>query len=129
MTAHVAAPRAGWYDVQLDKPAIAGQALVVSDNYFPGWHATSSGKALPVARTNYNLIGVPLPAGASSIQLRFEDAAYEEGKVVTAMALLLAVLLWIGGAVVERQAPAPRHTADAVALPGMDQKSSRALAT
>ena len=102
LTAHVTAPRAGRYDVQLDKPAKPGQVLVVSDNYFPGWRATSNGAVLPVVRTNYNLIGVLLPAGATLIQLRFEDAGYAKGRVVTVVALVLALILWIGGAITER---------------------------
>ena len=38
------------YDISLDKPATAGSALVVSENYFPGWTATADGKAAEVAR-------------------------------------------------------------------------------
>src|SRR6185503_9764683 len=81
----------GMIEVHLDKPATAGQALVVSENYFPGWHATADGKAAPLARMNYNLIGVELPAGASSVRLSFSDAAYGTGKIVTLVALLVAV--------------------------------------
>jgi hypothetical protein len=93
----------GAIDVVLDQPATAGQALVVSENYYPGWHAMADGKAAPVARTNYNLIGVPLPAGARSIQLRFTDAAYQRGKVVTMIALVLVALLIVGGVIIERR--------------------------
>jgi len=93
----------GMIEVHLDKPATAGQALVVSENYFPGWHATADGKAAPLARMNYNLIGVELPAGASSVRLSFSDAAYGTGKIVTLVALLVAVGLWIWGAIADRR--------------------------
>lgn len=97
----------GAIDIALDQPGTAGQALVVSENYFPGWHATVDGKAAPVALMNYNLIGVPLPAGAKTVQLRFTDAAYEKGKTISLLAALIAIALWIGGAIVERRRTAP----------------------
>jgi hypothetical protein len=99
----VTAPGPGAYDITLDQPAVAGQALVVSDNYFPGWRATADGKPALVARANYNLIGVALPAGARSIQLRFEDAAYEKGKRLTLIAILAALVLLGIGVVADRR--------------------------
>jgi hypothetical protein len=97
----------GAYDIALDQPAAAGEALVVSENYFPGWHATADGKPAAVARANFNLIGVALPAGARSIQVRFTDAAYEKGKVLTLVALAIALLVWIGGWIAERRHGTP----------------------
>ena len=84
----------GAIDIALDQPATAGQALVVSENYFPAWHATADSKPAAVARMNYNLTGVVLPAGARSIQLRFDDAAYGRGKFVTLVALVIALGVW-----------------------------------
>jgi hypothetical protein len=98
------------YDIALDQPAAAGSALVVSENYYPGWQATADGKAASVARTNYNLIGVALPAGARTVQLRFTDRAYEKGKVVTLVSLFIALALFVVGAVVDRRR-APTLTA------------------
>jgi hypothetical protein len=100
----------GSYDITLDQPAVAGQALVVSENYFPGWSATADGKSAALARTNYNLIGVALPAGARSIQLRFDDAAYEKGKVVTLIAVACSLVLWGVGLAVGRRRLAPTPT-------------------
>ena len=89
------------YDVAIAPSAPAGSALVVSENYYPGWLATVDGKSAPVARMNFNLIGVPLPSGARTVHLRFEDAAYQKGKLVTLGALALALLVWILGGIVE----------------------------
>jgi len=69
--------------------------------------AKADGKPVSVGLMNYNLIGVALPAGARAIQLRFTDAAYETGKVVTIVALLAALIVWIGGGVLDRRAAAP----------------------
>ena len=90
-------------DVQLDKPVGSGMALVVSENFFPGWRASVSGQDAAVFRANYNLIGVVLPAGAREIQLRFSDPAYGTGKAVTLVALALAVALLIAGVVLDRR--------------------------
>ena len=59
---------------------------------------------------NYNLIGVALPQGARVVQLRFDDAAYEKGKRVTLIAIVLAMLLWMAGAVVDRNYRTPMPT-------------------
>jgi hypothetical protein len=94
---------AGHIALDLSAPAPAGSALVVSENYFPGWRATVNGQPAPVVRADYNLIGVPLPAGASHISLDFTDAAYQKGKIVTLLALLVALALVGGGALLERR--------------------------
>ena len=93
----------GRISLRLAQPAQAGNALVVSENYFPGWTATVNGQATPVARADYSLIGVPLPAGATEIQLAFHDPAYGTGKGVTLLAILAALLLAAAGVVVERR--------------------------
>ncbi len=77
--------------------------MVVSENFYPGWTATIDGRAAIVARADYSLIGVPLPAGAREIQLVFRSAVYETGKLVTLVALSAATLLLAGGFVLDRR--------------------------
>lgn len=93
----------GHIAAQLSAPAPAGSAFVVSENYYPGWTATVDGKTIPTVRTDFNLIGVPLPAGATRISLDFADPAYQTGKVVTMLAVLLAVALVVAGVFAERR--------------------------
>jgi len=97
----------GAVDLTLGQPATAGQALVVSENYFPGWSAVVNGKPAPVVRADFNLMAVALPAGATSVQLRFDDPAYEKGKMVTLFALTIAVVLWGIGFAVDRRRGEP----------------------
>jgi hypothetical protein len=97
----------GAIDLTLDQPASAGQALIVSENYFPGWKATADGKPAAVERMDFNLIGVALPAGARSIQLRFTDAAYETGKWLTVAAGLVALIWWLAGLAADRRRAVP----------------------
>jgi hypothetical protein len=97
----------GVVDLTLGQPATAGQALVVSENYFPGWSAMVNGQPAPVVRADFNLMAVALPAGATSVQLRFDDPAYEKGKMVTLFALTIAVVLWGIGFAVDRRRGEP----------------------
>jgi hypothetical protein len=82
-------------DIQVDlaSPPPAGSALIVSENFFPGWTAAVDGRRAATDRAQYNLIGVELPAGAKRVTLHFDDAAYERGKVITWIAILIAVAL------------------------------------
>jgi hypothetical protein len=97
----------GRIDIQLDKPPPAGAALVVSENFFPGWRAAADGRDANVARANFNLIAVVLPAGARNVQLRFRDSAYETGKTVTLIALALAIAAAVVGLAVNRRRLTP----------------------
>ena len=89
----------GAIDVELDQPAPNGSALLVSENYYPGWTAMVDGKPANIGRAQMTLIGVELPEGARKIELRFTSKPYETGKTVTLAALLLALAWWAGGAI------------------------------
>lgn len=93
----------GAIDLTLDQPAPANAALIVSENYYPGWSATVDGRAVSTHRVDYTLIGVELPEGATRIELRFSEAAYESGKQITLLALGAAVFIWILGAAMDRK--------------------------
>ena len=97
---------AGRASIQLDAPAPAGSALIVSENYFPGWNATVDGKSAMTARADYTLIGIPLAQGARNIELSFVDPAYKKGKVITLFALTLALLMVGAGVYQERRSVA-----------------------
>jgi len=89
--------------LRLARPAPQGSALVVSENFYPGWTATVDGRPAEAARADYVLIGVPLTEGAREVTLRFRSAPYETGKTVTLVALGLAGALAIGGLAAERR--------------------------
>ena len=92
----------GRASIDLASPAPAGAVLVVSENYFPGWQASVDGRAAPVYRANFNLLGVPLPAGARTVQLTFHDPAYSTGKLLTVIALVASLVLLVAGVARER---------------------------
>jgi hypothetical protein len=94
----------GRISLELSDRAPPGSALVVSENYFPGWTAKVDGRDAPVGRADYTLIGVQLPTGGRHVELTFDDPAYERGKLVTLLALALTALLIGGGIYMERKA-------------------------
>ena len=94
----------GHIALELSAPAPAGSALVMSENYFPGWTVSVDGRpAVPAIRTNYTFLGIPLPTGATRISLDFHDPAYQKGKTVTFVAVLLALVALVAGVLVDRR--------------------------
>ena len=105
ITTSTADYRPGHFTVTLSAPAPAGSALVASENFYPGWKATVDGKPAEVLRTDYVLMGVPLPAGAQKVEFSFDNATYPKGRTVTYAAILLSLLLTAAGFAADRRAP------------------------
>ncbi|MBX7118199.1 MAG: YfhO family protein [Gemmatimonadaceae bacterium] len=103
ITAKVEAYGPGRATIALEAPAPAGSALVVSENYYPGWSASVDGQPVAPERANLSLMAVPLPAGARKVELSFDSPAYHTGRTVTLAALGLAVLALMAGFFVGRR--------------------------
>ncbi len=103
IVAHVDSYAPGKMSLTLDRAAPAGSALIVSENYYPGWHATVDGKAAAIGRAQYSMIGVELPVGARKIELAFTSAPYQTGKAITWAAIAIALLALAGGTIMERR--------------------------
>ena len=93
----------GSVTLTLNAPAPEGSALIVSENYYPGWKAMVDGREAPLGRADYTLIGVALPAGARTVQLTFDSAPFHMGKAITLIALALSATWWVAGAFMERR--------------------------
>jgi hypothetical protein len=106
-TAHVDLYEPGHIVLTLSDPAPKGSALVVSENFYPGWRATVDGKPAAAERVDLSLIGLPLPAGARKVELTFASKTYEEGKVVTLLAIGVSLLAVLAGVF----SPKPREQA------------------
>jgi hypothetical protein len=67
--------------------------LLVSENWYPDWHAEIDGKPVPTLRGDYTLLSVALPPGAREVRFTFSSRAYARGKLVTLVALMIAAAL------------------------------------
>lgn len=65
--------------------------LVVTDTWYPGWHAFVDGKETPLLRADANFRAVPLVAGLHSVNFVFSPACFRNG-----MAMSIAGLLFVG---------------------------------
>ncbi len=57
--------------------------LVISNTYFPGWHASIDGKETKVLRTDYAFQGVFVPGGHHEVELNYMPLSFIIGLVVS----------------------------------------------
>ncbi len=68
-----------------------GGLTLVTENYHPGWRASSraadgEARALPVLKANATFMAVPVPAGASTVDLRYEPESFRVGLFLALLA-------------------------------------------
>ena len=93
----------GHITLALSGPAPAGSALMVSENFYPGWRALVDGQAVTPERADLSLIGVPLPSGATKVELEFRSDAVATGKHLTLVGLLLGLGWLAAGIAMDRR--------------------------
>ncbi|MFP5502066.1 MAG: hypothetical protein ACLGIN_06225, partial [Candidatus Sericytochromatia bacterium] len=68
----------------------AGAGLVVvSESHDPGWRAFAEERELPVHRVDGLLLGVEVPPGAQTVELRYEPRLWRAGLAGSGLSLLL----------------------------------------
>ncbi|HSJ23843.1 MAG TPA: YfhO family protein [Longimicrobiales bacterium] len=85
--------------VEADRPAL----LMILDNWYPAWAAEVNGQPAPIIRANYTFRAVPVPAGQSTVTLRYTPAALRTGAIISLAVLLLLLGVVAAGAVGERR--------------------------
>jgi hypothetical protein len=71
----------------LSKPGL----LVVSEGYYPGWHAEVDGVAAPIVPTNGMMRGVVVSAGEHQVVFRFQSRAIAAGLLISGFAVLVTI--------------------------------------
>jgi len=67
--------------------------LVLSEMYFPGWHARVDGVETPIYRTNYLFRGVVVPAGQHTVTFSYQPTSLWIGAAISALALAIVGFL------------------------------------
>ncbi len=68
--------------------------LLISEVYYPDWHAYLDGKEIPIYQTNYFMRGVIVPEGTHNLELKFYSKEFQTGKTLSLSSnILLALLL------------------------------------
>jgi uncharacterized membrane protein YfhO len=104
-----AADRAAVTDDQPDRMAIttsttAAGLLVLSEAYYPAWHAYVDDRPVHLYVADGDLRAVPVPAGQHTVELRFESASLLIGCVVSAAAAVVLATLMLVSWLVGRRA-------------------------
>jgi uncharacterized membrane protein YfhO len=82
--------------VMLETSAHTDAFLVTSETYYPGWWAAIDGRPAPLLMTNGAFRGLAVPAGAHTIEMRFEPAILRWSALISAAAAtcVLIALKW-----------------------------------
>ena len=71
-----------------------GNVAVFSEVYFPwGWKATADGKELPIARVDYTLRAVRLPAGDYELVMQFDPKSVDVTNTIGVVSVVIVYLL------------------------------------
>jgi hypothetical protein len=92
--------------VVVETDALRPGLLVLSDNHYPGWRAEIDGSPAPIERVDYVLRGVPVPAGRSRVELRYEPSSWRVGWI-TSLGTLATLLGLVALALARRRRPGP----------------------
>jgi uncharacterized membrane protein YfhO len=66
--------------------------VVLTDAWYPGWHATLDGTPIPIERANLTFRAVQVPQGTHTLHFTYRPASYTWGVRITLFTLLFVTL-------------------------------------
>ena len=69
--------------------------LVLSELFYPGWHAYVDGEEIPILRANFLLRAVPLKSGKHQVVFTFEPRYFYTGVMLTLLTVILVIVFFI----------------------------------
>ena len=75
------------------KPSVHKRFLVMSMQYYPGWHLEIDGEKTPLVRADSAFTGAVVPPGAEKIELCFSPASFKYGVCLTSAGMVILICL------------------------------------
>ena len=71
---------------------------VLSEIFYKDWNAYLDGKLVPIAKADYVLRALVIPAGKHTIDFKFEPKVFNTSYTITMVSnwLLFVILIWFG---------------------------------
>lgn len=89
--------------------------LVLTDTWYPGWHAYADGEERPIRRANYFFRAVRVEPGDETIVFRYEPESVQRGAMISAASLFLLVAGLLSWTLCRRRSePAATRSAEQV---------------
>ncbi|MEK7532923.1 MAG: YfhO family protein [Patescibacteria group bacterium] len=102
--------------IRLTVEASADALLILTDTYYPGWHARIDGEATQLYAANLSQRAIMVPKGIHTVTFFYRPVSLVWGLIISAISALLTVILMIvlklsGGAHIQKkvQPPVSRH--------------------
>jgi hypothetical protein len=89
--AQVTAWEPGRMTITFDPAPPAPSYVLVSENWYLDWHATVDGEDAAVLRGDQTFLTVPVPAGARRAELVYRSARYRTGRLISILAVVIAI--------------------------------------
>lgn len=78
--------------IEIHTTSSGDRLLFMSDTWYPDWIASVDDKATPIYQANYAFRAVKVPAGRHTLVMEFHDPRYENGRTISLIANILAIV-------------------------------------
>jgi hypothetical protein len=101
-------------EVKYESSSNAAHVAVFSEIFYKDWKAYIDGKPAPVAKADYVLRAMLIPAGKHTIEFKFEPTVFNTGYNLTAIAgwiialLILGYIFWLVRPMINKNKPAEK---------------------